>query len=58
MIWAGYVAPLGDKRDLMGKPEGNVPSRRPSRWWQNNIDIYLKEIVLDNVNLIHLAQDK
>jgi len=52
------VAPLGDKRDLMGKPEGNVPSRRPSRWWQNNIDIYLKEIVLDNVNLIHLAQDK
>ena len=30
-IWAGYVARLWDKRDLLGKPEGNIPNRRRSR---------------------------
>jgi hypothetical protein len=24
MIWAGYVPRLGDKRDLLGKPEWNI----------------------------------
>jgi hypothetical protein len=31
MMWAGYVARLGDKRDLLEKPEGNIPRGRPSR---------------------------
>jgi hypothetical protein len=31
-------------RDLLGKPEGNVPLGRPIRRWENNIKIDFKEI--------------
>jgi len=29
---------------LLGKPEGNTPTRRPGRRWEDNIKMDLKEI--------------
>jgi hypothetical protein len=43
---AGYVAPMGKKRNayriLMGKPEGRRPLGRPKCRWVNNIEIDIK----------------
>jgi hypothetical protein len=47
MSWAGYLAHMGDKRNvyniLVGKPKGKVHLGRPDRRWENNIKIGLKE---------------
>ena len=32
---------------LVRDPEGERPRRRPSRTWEDNIEIYLKEIGLE-----------
>jgi hypothetical protein len=41
MIWVGYVARMGERRNayriLVGKPEGRRPLRRPRRRWVDNI---------------------
>ena len=37
----------GEKRYIQGfrgKPEGRRPFRRPRRWWENNIKMYLLEV--------------
>jgi hypothetical protein len=43
---------------LVGKPDGRRPLGRPRRRWEDNIKLYLKEVGCDDVDWIHLAQDK
>jgi hypothetical protein len=45
-------------RILVGKPEGKRPLRRPRRRWVDNIEIDLREIELDGMDWIDLAQDR
>jgi hypothetical protein len=51
MIWAGYVARMGEKRNayrkLVGKPEGKRPLGRPRRSREDNIKIDLRDIGWD-----------
>jgi len=48
MCWAGHVARMGERRDvyrvLVGKPEGKRPLGRPTRRWEDNIKIDLREV--------------
>jgi hypothetical protein len=48
MRWAGYVARMGEKRNvyrlLIGKPEGKKPLGRSRCRWINNIKMDLLEI--------------
>jgi hypothetical protein len=44
-------------RVLVGKPEGKRPLGRPRRSWEDNIMLDLREIGIDGVNWIRLAQD-
>jgi hypothetical protein len=52
----------GDKRNgyriLVGKPEGRRPLGRPRRRWIGNIKMDLTEIGCDDMDWIHLAQDR
>jgi hypothetical protein len=61
MRWAGHVARMGEGRNvyriLVGRPEGKKPLRRPKRKWEDNIKMDLREIGIDGVNWIRLAQD-
>jgi hypothetical protein len=43
---------------LVGKPEGKGPLGRPRRRWVDNIRMDLREIGGDDVDWIHLAQDR
>jgi hypothetical protein len=60
--WAGYVARMGEGRNvyrvLVGKPEGKRPLERPRRRWENGIKMDLGEIGWVCVEWIHLAQDR
>jgi hypothetical protein len=44
----GHVARVGERRGayrvLVGKPEGRNPLERPRRRWEDNIEIYLREV--------------
>jgi hypothetical protein len=52
---------MGEKmnkdRILVGKPEGKRPLGRPRRRWVDNIKMGLREIGLDGVDWIDMAQD-
>jgi hypothetical protein len=56
MRWAGHVARMGDKRNadriLVGKPEGK------RHRWVDNIKMDLREIGIDDIDWIDLAQDR
>jgi hypothetical protein len=58
MRWAAHVARMGEGRGvyrvLVGKPEG----KRPTRRWEDNIKLDLREIGIDGTNRSHLAQDR
>jgi hypothetical protein len=43
---------------LVGKPEGKRPLGRPTRRWKNGIRIDLREIGLEDVDWIRMAQDR
>jgi hypothetical protein len=43
---------------LVGRPEGKRPLGRPRRRWEDNIKMDLREIGIDGVNWIRLAQDR
>jgi hypothetical protein len=43
---------------LVGEPEGKRPLGRPRRRWEYNIKMDLREIGLEGVDWIHLAQDR
>jgi hypothetical protein len=47
----------GVYRVSVGKPEGKRPLRRPRRRWEDNIKLDLREIGIDGVNWIRLAED-
>jgi hypothetical protein len=42
---------------LVGKPEWNRPLGRPRHRWEDNIKVGLREIGLEGVDWIYLAQD-
>jgi hypothetical protein len=60
MVWARYVAPVGEIRNaykiLVGKPKEKNPRVRPRRRWEDNIRIDLMEIWWEGVDWMHLAQ--
>jgi hypothetical protein len=62
MRWTGHVARMGENRNayriLVGNPEGKKPLGRPIRRWVNNIKMDLREIGLDGMDWIDLAQDR
>jgi hypothetical protein len=62
MRWAGYVARMGEKRNvyrlLIGKPERKKPLGRSRSRWINNIKMDLLEIGLNVVDWIGLTQNK
>jgi hypothetical protein len=62
MRWAGYVARIGEKRNayriLVGTPEGKRLLGRPGPIWDDNIKMDLREMEWDDIDWIHLAQDK
>jgi hypothetical protein len=61
MRWAGHVACMGEGRGvyrvLVGRPEGKRPLGRPRHRWEDNIKLDLREIGINRVNWIQLAQD-
>jgi hypothetical protein len=62
MRWVGHEECVGEGRGvygvLVGKPEGKRPLGRPRHRWENNIKMYLREIGINGVNWIWLAQDR
>jgi transcription termination factor 2 len=62
MRWAGHVARMEEERSvytvLVGRPEGKRPLGRPRSRWEDNIKMDLREIGIEGVNWIHLAQDR
>ena len=60
--WAGHVARLEQSRNayrvLVGKPEGKRPLGRRRRRWEDNIRMYLREVVCDPGEWIDLAEDR
>ena len=45
-------------RVFLGKPEGKRPLRRPRCRWEDNIKVYLQEVVCGGMDWIELAQDR
>jgi hypothetical protein len=62
MRWAGHVARMGEGRDvyrvLVGRPEGKRPLGRHRRRWKDHIKLNLREIGIDGLNWVQLAQDR
>jgi len=62
IIWAEYVASMGESRDvyrfLVGKPEGKRPLGRPSRRWEDNSKMDLQEVGYEGMDRIELVQDR
>jgi hypothetical protein len=58
--WAGHVACIeegrGVYRALVWKPERKRPLERPRHRWEDNIKMDLREIGMNGVNWIWLAQ--
>ena len=51
-----YGGGRGMYRVLVGKPEGMRPLGRPRRRWEDNIKMYLQEVVCGGMDWIELAQ--
>jgi hypothetical protein len=43
---------------LIGNPEGNRPLERSGHRYEGNTKVYIEEIFYDDVDWIHLAQDR
>jgi hypothetical protein len=48
----------GIYRVLVLRPEGKIPHGRPKHLWEDNIKIDLRELGIDGVKWIQLAQDR
>jgi hypothetical protein len=61
MRWVGQVAHMEEKRGayriLVGRPEGRRPLGRPTRRWEDNTKMDLREVGWVGTNWIVLAQD-
>jgi hypothetical protein len=62
MRWAGHVAGMGEGTGIYSvmveRPEGKRPLERARRRWEDNIKLDVREIGIDGVNWIWLAQDR
>jgi hypothetical protein len=62
MRWVGHVACMGEGRGvyrvLVERHEGKRPLGRPRLRWEDNIKMDVREIGIDGVNWIQLAQDR
>jgi hypothetical protein len=62
MRWAGHVAHMeegrGVNRILVGRPKGKRPLGRPRHRCEDNIKMDLREIWINGVNWIWLAEDR
>jgi hypothetical protein len=62
MRWAGHAVHTREGKDvyrnLVGRPKGRRQLGRPRHRWEDNIRLNLREIGIDGVNLIYLAQDR
>jgi len=62
MRWAGHEARTGERmgvyRVLVGKTKGKRPLGRPSRRWEDNINMDLHEMGCGGTDWIKLAQDR
>jgi hypothetical protein len=62
MRCAGYVARVGRGerclQNLVGRPKGKRPLRRPRRRWEDNIKLDLREVGINGVNWIQLAENR
>ena len=60
--WAGHVARMKQSRNaygvLVGKTEAKRLLGRPRRRWNNNINMYLREVGCDSGDWIALAEDR
>jgi hypothetical protein len=57
-IWHAWGEGRGVCSVLIGRPERKRPLGRPRHRWDDNIKMDLREIVIDEVNWIRLAQDR
>jgi hypothetical protein len=58
MRWARHVARIGERRGLVGKPEGKRPLERSRPRWEDNIRMGLQEMGCWGVDRIAVAQDE
>jgi hypothetical protein len=61
MRWEGHVARIGERSSyniLVGKPEKKGLFGRPRCRWENNIRTDLEETGWEDVDWIHMAQDR
>jgi hypothetical protein len=62
MRWAGHMEHMGEGRGvyrvLVGRPEGKTLLGRSRHRWEDNIKMDLREIGIDGVNWIQLAQHR
>jgi hypothetical protein len=57
-MWHAWEEGRGIYRVLVGRPEGKIPLGGPRRRWEDNIKMDLRDIGIDGVNWIWLAQDR
>jgi hypothetical protein len=62
MRWMEHVARMGRgelfTRFWLGGPEGKRPLGRPTRRWEDNIKMDLRDLGIDGANWIRLTQDR
>ena len=60
--WVGHIARMEEGRGafkiLTGKPTGKRPLKRPRRRRKDNIRMDVKEIGINMMNWVNLAQDR
>jgi hypothetical protein len=57
--WAGHVTRLGEMRNaysILDRTQGKRPPGRSKRRWEDNIRMYLREVVWKVMDWIHVAQ--
>jgi hypothetical protein len=62
MRWVGHVACMGEMKNtykiLIREPEGRRPLRKCRHRWEDNIRIDVRVIGSEDMDWIHLAQDR
>jgi hypothetical protein len=56
--WVGWVEGRGVYRVLVGRPKGKRPMGRCRHRWEDNIKLDLRDMGIDGVKWIWLAQDR